>query len=236
MRHRRTCDVEHRFAYSLYMPYLDLEELDEAFAGRWLWSARRPALARFRRSDYLGDPDLPLSDAVRDLVELHLGFRPEGRIMLLANIRQFGFVFNPAAFYYCFDRDDGLAAVVCEITNTPWKERHPYVLDARHGNEFEFQKSFHVSPFFEMDHTYRWIFSRPGRSLTVHMENHRGGQKLFDATLTLQREEINGASLARALVSFPLMSVKVVTGIYWQALRLWLKRAPFHTHPAKGSA
>lgn len=233
VRHRRSDDVEHAFAYSCYMPYLDLDELDEVFAGRWLWSTRRPALARYRREDYHGDPSRPLPDAIRDLVESRLGFRPDGAIRMLANIRQFGVVFNPATFYYCFDRDERLASVICEITNTPWGERHAYVLDARNKTEFEFQKTFHVSPFFGMDHTYRWIFTQPGRSLTVHMENHREGAKVFDATLTMHREEITGGSLARALVSFPVMSVKVVVGIYWQAFRLWLKRAPFHTHPKK---
>lgn len=231
VRHRRSVDVEHAFTYRCYMPYLDLDELDEVFAGRWLWSTRRPALARYRRNDYFGDPQQPLADAVRDLVKQRLGFRPDGAVRMLANIRQFGVVFNPATFYYCFDADDRLAAVICEITNTPWRERHAYVLDARHKSEFEFRKTFHVSPFLGMDHTYRWIFTRPDRSLTVHMENYKDGEKLFDATLTLHREEISGGSLARALISFPVMSVKVVTGIYWQAFRLWLKRAPFHTHP-----
>lgn len=233
VRHRRKVDVDHAFTYRCYMPYLDLDELDKVFEKRWLWSTRRTALARYRREDYFGDPNQPLTDEVRNLVEQRLGFRPDGSIRMLANIRQFGVVFNPATFYYCFDREDQLSAVICEITNTPWRERHTYVLDARHETEFEFRKTFHVSPFLDMDQTYRWVFSQPGRSLTVHMENHRDGEKLFDATLTLHREEITGGSLARALASFPLMSVKVVAGIHWQAFRLWLKRAPFYTHPKK---
>jgi len=235
VRHRRLADVAHAFTYRLFMVYLDLDELDTAFAGRWFWSTKRAAPVRFRRADFLGPADRPLEEAVRDRVERQLGFRPGGPIRLLTCLRHFGLSFNPVSFYYCFDGGDRLQAIVAEITNTPWKERHAYVLDCREGRRFEFAKDFHVSPFFGMDHVYRWSFSVPGESLNVHMENHRG-EKLFDATLTLERRPITGRNLARALASFPLMSLKIVAAIYWQAFRLWLKKAPFFVHPARRSA
>jgi len=227
---------------------------------------------------------------------------------MLTHLRYFGIGFNPVTFYYCFDRDDTrVETIVAEITNTPWKDRHAYVLscpapapvvggeagwlfestqcalepaerrymdvsagqlhtevDCEGGGEghllysakgplsltlphdgggnksarllrFRFNKSFHVSPFMPMQMEYDWRFSSPSQRLTVHMQNMQDGAKLFDATLDLQRREITGASLASALVAFPFMTAQVVFAIYWQALRLWLKRIPFHSHPNSGT-
>jgi DUF1365 family protein len=224
------------------MMYLDLDELPELFSRRWLWSTTRPALARFRRNDHLGASDEPLSDSIRDLVERETGVRPAGPIRLLTNLSYFGYCFNPVSFYYCFDRAGATVEfVVAEVNNTPWGERHCYVLPQSmnagrggHGRYFP-EKVMHVSPFMEMDVQYDWRFAPPGDSLTVHMENARGGQKVFDATLVLEREDIRAGTLARALTGYPLMTLKVVAAIYWQALRLWLKKVPVHDHPAKKS-
>lgn len=240
VRHRRFRPMEHSFRYGLYMTYLDLAELPALFRGRLLWSAERPALARFRREDHLGDPAVPLDEAVRALVEKESGLRPQGPIRLLTHLRYFGWVMNPVSFYYCWDRADArVEAIVAEVHNTPWGERHPYVLRA--GGEdgeklrFRFRKRFHVSPFLSMDYEYDWRFTEPGERLAVHMENRRGGAADFDATLTLERREITGRSLASALARHPWITAKVVAAIYWQALRLRAKGAPFFEHPNPGS-
>jgi hypothetical protein len=220
--------------------WLDLAELDEVFSGRWFWSVRRPAPVRFRRADYLGDPAVPLDSAVRDLVARESGRRPAGPIRMLAHLRSFGVCFNPVSFYYCYDADDArVEAIVAEITNTPWNQRHAYVLrspdDAAPGRKllrFELAKDFHVSPFMPMDMDYDWRFTPPGETLGVHMVNRRAGRRVFDAVLTLRRQEITGASLAAALVRQPCGSLAALLRIYWQALRLWSKRTPFHVHPA----
>lgn len=233
--HARALPRAHAFRYRMFMVYLDLSELPTLFDRFWLWSARRPALAWMRRQDYLGDPRRPLDEAVRDRVEAQTGVRPRGPIRLLTHLRYFGHCFNPVSFYYVFDEADRrVETLVAEITNTPWKERHAYVLPA--GAEgslaWEFAKDFHVSPFMALQQRYAWRFSSPGEGLDVLMRNHEGGGRLFSARLSLRRVPITHGSLARALVRFPAMTVRVLAGIYWQALRLRLKGVPVHAHPA----
>lgn len=236
--HRRRAPHPHAFRYRMAQLYLDLDEVDRVFAGRWLWSNGRRNLAEFRRSDYLGPAELPLAEAVRRRVEQAVGHRPTGPIRLLTHLRYAGFVFNPVSFYYCYAADGcTLDCIVAEITNTPWHERHAYVLPAdtaaTHGHTlgWSFPKVFHVSPFMPMDRGYDWRFTAPGDELHVHMDVLRDGVREFDAHLHLQRLPLNGAALARVLWRYPLMTAQVVGAIHWQALRLWLKRNPVHDHP-----
>ena len=242
VRHRRTAPVAHAFSYRMFMLYLDLDDLPRVFRGRWLWSARRAALARFRREDHLGHHRRPLDVCVRDLVEHQTGRRPQGPIRLLTHLRYFGYVFNPVSFYYCYDEDDTrVECIVAEVNNTPWGERLCYVLPAAAGEgpgagghqRFRPRKQMHVSPFMPMDVSYDWRFSAPGERLSVHMENAHEGRKIFDATLVLQRQPISGLSLARALAGYPFMTLKIIAAIHWQALKLWLKGAPVYDHPDK---
>jgi uncharacterized protein len=240
VRHRRYAPTRHEFRYRLFMMYLDLEELPTLFDRYWCWSATRPALARFKRDDYHGDASSPLDRAIRDTVKQSTGRSPQGPIRVLTHLRYFGYVFNPVSFYYCFDaHDTRVETIVAEITNTPWKQRHAYVLpvtqslQGARSMQFGFDKSFHVSPFMPMDVRYDWRFATPGNALLVHMKNFRDGKRTFDATLTLAREEISHASMAKSLLQFPSMTVRVTTAIYWQALRLLLKRTPFFGHPAQ---
>ncbi len=238
-RHRRREPVEHAFRYPLLMAWLDLAELDRVFAGRWLWSTSRPAPAWFRRADHLGDPRTPLDVAVRDLVEARTGRRPRGPVRLLTMLRHFGVAMNPVSFFYLYDEaDTRVECIVAEVRNTPWNERHCYVLDRRgrpwrNGRALDFReaKAFHVSPFMDMAMEYRFRFSPPGRSLAVHIENHAARGRFFDATLALRRRDITGRSLAGALARHPFLTAGVLAGIYGHALRLWLKRVPYHPHP-----
>ena len=243
VRHRRRSPVEHGFTYPLFMMYLDLEELPTLFTRRWLWSVRAPAPAWFRRADYLGGSNTDLSEAVRGEAMRLTGHRPGGPIRMLTHLRYFGFVMNPVTFYYCFAEDGEVVDVIlAEITNTPWNERHTYALRSEQagggatGRTHRFAKAFHVSPFMPMDQEYTWRFSDPGRGLLVHMANHVGADSVFDATLRLRREEISGATLAGALLRYPWMTARVAVAIYWQALRLRLKRAPYHEHPDRLAA
>lgn len=187
VRHRRNATPDepragHEFTFPLFMAYLDLSELAQVFSlSRW-WSMDRVAPVRLRREDCLSPHDLPIDEAVRQRVRRELGWRPAGPVRMLTHLRQFGYVFNPVTFYYCFDpAGTRVDAIVAEITNTPWKERHAYVLDRREAEQrvepdqaagslrWRFRKSFHVSPLLPMDVDYDWAFSQPGERLAIHM-------------------------------------------------------------------
>ncbi len=239
VEHRRAAPRANRFRYRLFMLYVDLGELPQLFDGVPFWSARGPALAWFKRGDYLGPRHLPLDEAVRARVAEATGSRPQGPIRLLTHLRYFGCCMNPVSFYYCFDAaGEVLETIVADITNTPWGERHSYVLsvaaDAGRLKRFEFAKQFHVSPFMPMDLRYRWCFNAPSRRLFVNMQNCRRGERIFDATLALSAAPLNRAALLKMLAAFPFMTLRVLAGIYFQALKLYLKQTPVFAHP-KGS-
>ncbi len=218
------------------MLYIDLAELPQLFDGTPLWSARGPALAWFKRSDYFGPATVPLDTAVRDLVAARLGTRPAGPIRLLTHLRYFGYCMNPVSFYYCFNAaGNALEAIVAEITNTPWGERHQYVLPVDAGaprvKRYGFQKDFHVSPFMPMQMQYHWCFTEPLDRLVVHMQNFRDGERVFDATLALRQAPISSRALVALLFDYPLMTLQVIAAIHWQAVRLWWKNTPVYGHP-----
>jgi DUF1365 family protein len=185
VRHRRFTPHAHRFSYQVFMMYLDLDELDKVFAVSPFWSRKPWRPARFERSDFLGDPAVPLKRAVQQRIHDETGLWHEGPIRMLANLRYFGFNINPISCYYCFDGQEALQFIVVEVTNTPWNERQSYVIQC--------------DP--------------------------------MDATMALKRRDINGASLAGILLQHPWMTAKVALTIYWQALKLWVKRNPFYDHP-----
>jgi DUF1365 family protein len=238
IRHRRL-EPRREFRHRLALVYLDLEELPRLLDGRLV--SRRPGVVRFRRRDYLGDPAVPLDRAVRALVSERTGERPAGPIRVLTQLRSFGHCFNPVSFYYCFDAaGERLEAVVAEVTNTPWGERHAYVLGAgdasgRVVNE-QFEKAMHVSPFMGMNHRYDVRVSAPGRTLSVHIGSSRAGTTVFDATLSLRRRELTRVSMARTTARYPFATVRVLALIYAHALGLKLAGAPVHPHPKAARA
>ncbi|MEO5668367.1 MAG: DUF1365 domain-containing protein [Bdellovibrionota bacterium] len=236
--HSRLQPKVHSFSYPSFMAYVDLEEVSFLFDGIPFYSTRSSNLVRFKRSDYYGDPDRDLAQEIRDLVFTRTQLRVEGPVRMLTHLRHFGHCFNPVTFYYVFAKgqDSKVQAIVAEITNTPWNERHTYVLpvsgtDLDGDLVFDFHKEFHVSPFMPMDLDYVWNFSLPSRTLAVTMRNMQGDQKIFSASLNLKRVEITRRSSLGLLASFPFLSLNVLRAIYWQAFRLWLRGTPVFKHP-----
>jgi len=237
VRHARYRPRENRFRTSVFFLYLDLVELDTVFEGRWLWSTKHLNFAWLRRKDHFGDPSVTIDEAVRALVKQKTGRRPAGPVRMLTHLRYLGHNFNPATFYYCYDAAGSrVETIVVEVHNTPWGEIHCYVVDERDNigtreqKRFRLKKDFTVSPFMPMDLEYEWTFTDPGTTVSVHMEDFDKEGRIFEAELTAERREITGSSLARMLVKYPLVTLKVISGIYWQAFRLWRKGVPFYGH------
>ncbi len=239
VRHRRKQHVRNEFKFSVFMFLLDLDEIETVFDGHWLWSTRKTRYGSFRRSDYLKTyhADRPLKQCVIDLLSQNGIDRPIGKIRLLTQLRYCGFQMNPVSFYYCYGSDGAtIVAIVAEVNNTPWGEQHTYVMPVQPGKKIivadRVRKNFHVSPFMEMDMHYRFLFNHPGKTIGIKMENHQRGQKVFDVSLSLRNRPLNALQLAKVVVKYPLYSVKVFAGIYFQALKLYLKRVPFVPHPS----
>ena len=256
VRHRRNTPKHHQFDFRTFMLMLDLDELNQVFKGRWLWSTQRIAPFRFRQGDYLkrfeNVPDLK-TRAVEVLKSQGIA-QPVGSIRLLTQLRYFGFSMNPVSFFYCYGQADGrLMAIIAEVNNTPWGEQHCYVIPASNRRDSksratskvsidQLDKMFHVSPFMTMEQSYRMAFSIPDEKLGVKIENHLddpdtdGVKKILDVSMLLNRKPISGFALNWMLVKFPLISFQIFLAIYWQALRLYFKRIPFVSHPKNSSS
>jgi len=224
--------ASHEFSYDVAMPLLDLAEIDLVTGLHPLWSSRCPAPVWFRRADFLGDPRVPLDEAVRDLVEERSGRRPVAPVALLANLRTWGWLFNPISLYFFTERDGAtIETLVAEVENTPWHERHSYVVGppGRH----RFAKAMHVSPFLPMDVDYVLRYRGPAEHLIVNLDVVRGDERLLGATLSLRRRTLDRRALGRLLWAYPGLTHRVSAGIYAQAARLRVRGAPFHRHPAR---
>ena len=277
IRHRRRTPVANSFKFSAFMFFLDLDEIEEVFKGRWLWSTRRFAYASFRREDHLKQfpADRCLKGCVEEVLAEHNVDGDVGRICLLTQLRYCGFRMNPVSFYYCYRKSDQrLIAVIAEVNNTPWDEQHVYVIPdhqtdyqnvyqtdyqneegerpERSGNEAaserrtavnqpmirqryirteKVDKSFHVSPFMHSDMHYRMLYSLPSDRIGVKMENIENDKKIFDVSMLMQKRSITSLRLLWMGFKYPVYSVKVFAGIYFQALKLYLKKVPFQPHP-----
>jgi DUF1365 family protein len=215
--HRRFAVREHAFRHRVTMALLDLDELPEL-----------RLRGRFRRSDHIGDPGRPLKETVREIAG---PAAPQGPVRVLTNLRTLGHCFNPACFYYLYEADGKtLGAVVAEVTNTPWGDRHAYVVprgDAARVVAGGMEKAMHVSPFMTMDQRYVLRATEPGPTLSVHIESHEDSGRVFDATLNLRRAPLTRRGLARQSGA----TLRLLALIYAHALVLKLKGVPVHRRP-----
>lgn len=227
VRHRRHLPTKHRFSYGLYMLALDLDELDKLAQQSWLFACGKFAPLNFRRSDYLGDEKTPLKTSVLEQVaQLGGSAHTLDRVVMLGQVRCFGFYFSPVNVFFCYEGQTARYALM-EVHNTPWNERHCYLVDL--AAPLPTDKVFHVSPFMDMNLKYHWLIKPPEERVLVHIEN-RNDALIFDATLSLKRHEFKSSALKAALMQWPIMTLTAVRGIYWQALQLFLKRVPFHPY------
>ncbi len=233
IRHRRLAPTR-EFRHRLALAYVDLAELPSLLDGRLL--GRGPGLLRFRRRDYLRPASVPLNVAVSDRVQQLSGSRPRGPIRMLTQLRSLGLCFNPITFYYCFSAGgDELESILAEVTNTPWGERHSYLLADRDPRSAVLQGSFakelHVSPFMGMDHRYDARATPPAGTVSVHIESRCDGTPVFDATLAMERRELTRATVARVTARHPVATARVLALIYGHAVGLKLAGAPVYRHP-----
>lgn len=236
VRHRRFSVAHHAFAYKVFMILVDIDNIQAVTRRSWLWSLNKPNIASFYESDFLVQYDGSLREKANAVLENAGVKQPPAKIFLLSNWRYFGYIINPISCYYCYNENNKLENMILEVTNTPWKERKVYVLPCETAQKFQyiqFAKELHVSPFFAMDMIYHLHASEPVAKLALHLENHQDNNKVFDATLTLDKQDISGAHLLLGLIRYPLMTLTVFMAIHWQALKLFLKKVPVQLHPEK---
>ena len=229
--HSRFVPKKHAFTYQIFLLWLNLDEIDLLEANVRGFSAKSWAPLRFERNDYLGDADKPLKQSVLDKMS-QLAQQPlMGTIYLLGQTRTFGLYFSPVNFYYLQQDDGSFSHLLAEVSNTPWNDRHCYLVDLAKQEDCE--KVFHVSPFNPMDMQYKWEISQPAQSLKLTLSCHKE-VKHFAASLNLSKVELNSKSLFNVMLTIPSMTIKTVIGIYWQALKLFIKGVPFYSHSEQG--
>lgn len=240
--HRRFEPVAHQFQYRLFMVSLDLAELPSLVAPGGLIANNKFSGRSFLRSDHLFNDSQSLETEIREIVFQQAGIHPKGPIRLLTQLRYFGTYFSPINLFYIYDeQDEHIEYIVAEVNNTPWQERHCYLLWEGNGTvgldelRFSHPKQFHVSPFMEMDLEYRWRLSKPDAHLSVQLANFEDSKELFSARMELKRRVLDRQQLRRMTFRYPLMSLQIITAIYYQALKLWWKQCPVYYHPKKQS-
>jgi DUF1365 family protein len=226
LMHVRHRPARHLFRYPVAYWLLDLDELHGLSRRFRLFGVNRRGVVSFRDRDHFDGNETPLKETVIRFA----GDPSIERVLVLTQLRVLGYVFNPVTFYWCYRGDGSLACMVAELSNT-FGERLPELL---RGDALVYihEKRLHVSPFMGLDQRYRYTFSAPGETVLARIEVHEADGMPLQAVLFGRRRELSHGTFARFLLRYPLMPVQVIALIHWQALRLFLKRVPFHHKPA----
>lgn len=259
--HERFKPKSHRLSYKLFYLLIDLDQTEELNNLSPFWSTKRFNLVQFRPKDYMNlgkqsSTNLSLKSSATDVIFKQTKEKFNGKIFLLSNLRYWGYCFNPVSYYFCFDENGSLQYIIDEVTNTPWKERHHYVHKISETSSqnntkqsrkliFNFEKSFHVSPFMPMNMSYKTDYSLSNEKILIHMDLFEKTEKetsnntannltrVFFATLNLRSKPLTKTTASLLPFKFPFQCSKIIISIYWQALKLWIKRVPFFSHPSR---
>lgn len=231
--HHRLRPREHRLRYSIFYLLLDLDEIDVLENRLRLFSHNRFNLFSFHDRDHGGRTQSPRDRIIRHLDQA--GIETGGPILLLTIPRILGYAFNPLSIYFCHRRDGTLSAIFYEVNNT-FGQRHNYLIPVAPGItgpvRQESQKSFYVSPFMTTDMVYSFSIVPPGKDVSVSVIGRDDDGPLIIARLTAVRQELSDASLVRAFFVYPLLTFKVIAGIYWEALLIWMKGIHLYPRPS----
>jgi len=227
VNHRRLSPKRHSFTYSYAMWLIDVDELPLLTERFSLIGSSRFSPISIRLSDHLeniADPD-SFKSRIREKVK-QLGGQWQGsKVLIMTQARMFGLYFSPVNFHFCYEGDT-CRFMLAEVSNTPWQEKHWYLVDLEDAKT---EKDFHVSPFMPIEQIYRWRIKLPGQHFLAHIENWQQ-EKVFDATLRLDRLTINRRNLYRMLLRFPITALTTVAAIYWQAAKMFIKGFKFYSY------
>tara|TARA_R110000787_G_scaffold15088_39_gene46595 strand:- start:4498 stop:5286 length:789 start_codon:yes stop_codon:yes gene_type:complete len=233
--HRRLVAPFYAFKYQVFYLLLDIDHIAQSAASARFFSHNRFNLLSFHDRDHGAETQGGLRDWAEGLMQ-QSGIEPDGgRIRLLVMPRLLGYAFNPISLWYCEGRDGSLRAVIAEVRNT-FKEKHSYLLASAgapiaYETALEKEKCFHVSPFFDLNGRYRFELGEPSQQLRVHIHETRDGVPILDASLTGQRRPLRDRVIVWQVLKMPFMTLKVVAGIHWEALKIWLRGGKFHSKP-----
>ena len=230
--HHRLVPKKNRFEYRLFFFCLDLDEMDDVASTVCGFSRNRWNLYSFRDEDHFsGEKNRSVKEAlIRFLSEHEVAFPETGRVLLVTLPRVLGYIFNPVSFYFCFGSDGSPFAAVAEVGNT-FGEIKPYLLPVPSADgvfRLRVPKHFYVSPFSELDLEFDFKLRVPGEQLEVHIDDRKGDQVVLLSSLVGKRVPLSTASLAWLTLKYPLVTLKVIVSIHWQAFLLWTRRLPFH--------
>ncbi len=228
--HHRLEPLKNRFVYRIFMFHIDLDELDMLDSSLKLFSRNRFNVFSFRDTDHLRFGKGTAKENLLEYLSRNGIAIPGGKVVLVTNLRMFGYVFNPVSFYYCYDAAGNPVCAVPEVGNT-FGELKPYLLRPEDRNEGGFRKSiekfFYVSPFMDLDTTFDFNLGLPGEKLRVTIDDHKAGKRIFVSSVNGVRKELTDGRLLWYVIRFPFITLQVIGLIHWQALKLYLRKLPF---------